>query len=99
MPVTIAMTQGSPQESLLPAPSDQPRKPARPVAIGFLEGLRVLTENELAEYDITPYQVTKFYRDQSQKSGSYEQLKYIVEPSLQEFQSPGSLDTSGEHDH
>jgi KamA family protein len=72
---------------------------SRLVTIGFLEGSRVLTENELNEADITRYQVTSFYQDQIRKSGSYEQLKYIVEPSLQEFYSPGRLDTSGEQDH
>lgn len=37
--------------------------------------------------------------DQTIKSGYYDQLKYIVEPSVQEFESPGTLDTSGEHDN
>jgi len=39
------------------------------------------------------------YREQIKKSGYYDQLKYIVEPSFKEFESPGSLDTSGEHDN
>ena len=72
---------------MLPALSDNPREEPRRVPIAFLEGLRVLAEDELAQYDITRYQVTKFYRDQIQKSGSYEQRKYIVEPSLQEFRA------------
>jgi KamA family protein len=71
---------------------------SRPVVMNFLEGTRVLEEQELRDYDITRYQVTKFYAEQIRKSGYYEQLKHIVEPSLKEFQSPGVLDTSGEHD-
>ena len=96
MPVTPETICSAPEQTLLPVLS---AKPPKEVAIGFLEGLRVFTEDQLEEHDITRYQVTKFYQDQIRKSGSYEQLKYIVEPSLQEFGSPGSLDTSGEHDH
>ncbi|WP_236843131.1 KamA family radical SAM protein [Bradyrhizobium icense] len=40
-----------------------------------------------------------FYREQIASSGYYDQLKHVVEPSIQEFESPGSLDTSGEHDN
>jgi KamA family protein len=99
MSVTTAMIGVAGELSPVPDPSAQPREESRRVAVGFLEGLRVFTEAELAEHDITRYQVTRFYRDLIRKSGSYEQLKYIVEPSLLEFRSPGSLDTSGEHDH
>src|SRR4051812_42351608 len=95
----IKTTPNAPEQSLLPAPPDRPGEGPRQVTMQFLEGLRVLTEDELDQYDITRYQVTKFYRDQIQKSGAYERLKHIVEPSLQEFLSPGSLDTSGEQDH
>jgi len=70
-----------------------------PFAMDFLEATRLVTEQELRDNDITRYHVTPFYRDQIRKSGYYDQLKYIVEPSLNEFTSPGSLDTSGEHDH
>jgi KamA family protein len=63
-----------------------------------MEGERMFTEDELRDSDITRYQVTKFYDNQIRNSGYYEQLKHIVEPSLQEFSSPGKLDTSGEHD-
>src|SRR5262249_9750955 len=70
-----------------------------PFAMGFLEATRLVTEQELRDNDITRYHVTPFYRDQIRKSGYYDQLKYIVEPSLNEFTSPGSLDTSGEHDN
>lgn len=98
MPVTPMMRDAL-EQGLRPAAPGQPGEGPRQVAVGFLEGLRILTAGELADHDITRYQVTKFYRDQIQKSGSYEQLKHIVEPSLQEFVSPGSLDTSGEHDH
>ena len=72
---------------------------SRPVVMNFLEGQRVVSEEMLRENDITRYHVTGFYRDQIKKSGYYEQLKYIVEPSIKEFESPGSLDTSGEHDN
>jgi KamA family protein len=74
------------------------QKPAHPklIVLNFLEGQRTLPEQELRDNNITRYQVTKFYREQIEKSGYYEQLKYIVEPSLKEFQSPGTLDTSGE---
>lgn len=65
----------------------------------FLEGTRVLTARELQVNNITRHQVTRYYRDQITASGYYDQLKYIVEPSVQEFESPGSLDTSGEHDN
>jgi KamA family protein len=67
--------------------------------MNFLEGTRVLSQEELRDNDITRYQVTKFYQEQIQNSGYYDQLKHIVEPSLKEFQSPGDLDTSGEHDN
>jgi lysine 2,3-aminomutase len=84
--------------SLIVLPGQQEKKPHL-IAMNFLEGTVVLTTNELREYDITRYQVTKFYNEQIRKSGYYEQLKHIVEPSLKEFESPGILDTSGEHDN
>jgi len=67
--------------------------------MNFLEAPRLVTEEELRDNDITRHHVTGFYREQIRKSGYYDQLKYIVEPSLKEFDSPGSLDTSGEHDN
>src|SRR5262244_2317657 len=70
----------------------------RTVEMNFLEGRRAFSQSELRDNDITRYQVTKFYMQQILKSGYYENLKYIVEPSLNEFTSPGVLDTSGEHD-
>ncbi len=78
--------------------TSEAKGPAKTVTMSFLEGVRILAEKELADNDITRYQVTKFYNEQIQKSGYYEQLKHIVEPSVQEFTSPGVLDTSGEHD-
>jgi lysine 2,3-aminomutase len=78
---------------------EQPAAPSRAVAMRFLEGTRIVTEQELRDNDITRYQVTKFYQEQIRRSGYYEQLKHIVEPSFREFESPGSLDTSGEHDN
>jgi KamA family protein len=65
----------------------------------FLEGTRIVTQEELRANDITRYHVTPYYREQITKSGYYEQLKYIVEPSFKEFESTGSLDTSGELDN
>jgi KamA family protein len=65
----------------------------------FLEGTRPVTVGELRENDITRHQVTKFYDTQIRNSGYYEQLRHLVEPSLREFESPGRLDTSGEHDN
>src|SRR5262249_10672688 len=72
---------------------------AKARVMNFLEAPRLVTEEELRDNDITRYHVTGFYREQIRKSGYYDQLKYIVEPSLKEFDSPGSLDTSGEHDN
>ncbi|HEY6908314.1 MAG TPA: hypothetical protein VI356_03025, partial [Myxococcales bacterium] len=68
----------------------------RAITMNFLEGPRIVTLDELRDNDITRYQVTKFYQEQIKKSGYYEQLKHIVEPSTKEFESPGNLDTSGE---
>lgn len=68
------------------------------LVVKFIEGTRVLTEGELHN-SMTRHHVTDFYREQITNSGYYEQLKYIVEPSLEEFESPGGLDTSGEHEN
>jgi KamA family protein len=89
-------------ERLAPTQRRQPEEqkaPTRAFAMSFLEGTRIVTAQELRDNDITRYQVTKFYQEQIRKSGYYEQLKHIVEPSFKEFESPGSLDTSGEHDN
>ncbi|AMX98930.1 lysine 2,3-aminomutase [Mesorhizobium ciceri] len=67
--------------------------------MNFIEQTRVVTEGELRDNGITRYQVTKFYHEQITDSRYYDQLKYIVEPSLREFDSPGNLDTSGEHEN
>lgn len=69
------------------------------VVVKFIEGTRVVTEGELQAKHMTRHHVTDFYREHITNSGYYEQLKYIVEPSFEEFESPGSLDTSGEHDN
>ena len=76
-----------------------PRASSRAIVMDFIEGPRVVSESELRESDITRHHVTEFYRNQLKKSGYYDQLRLIVDPSLQEFDSPGSLDTSGEHDN
>jgi lysine 2,3-aminomutase len=86
-------------ESLFPPPGTPVPESAngsRLISIKFLEGTVTLTTEQLREYDITRYQVTKFYDEQIRRSGYYEQLKNIVEPSVKEFESPGALDTSGE---
>ncbi|WP_292506055.1 condensation domain-containing protein [Mesorhizobium sp.] len=67
--------------------------------MNFIEGTRVVTEGELQANSVTRYHVAQFYRQQITNSGYYDQLKYIVEPSFEEFESPGNLDTSGEHDN
>ncbi|MER9565659.1 radical SAM protein [Mesorhizobium sp. M0571] len=67
--------------------------------MNFIEGTRVVTEGQLQANSIMRYHVTKFYREQIINSGYYEQLKYIVQPSFEEFKSPGNLDTSGEQDN
>ena len=71
----------------------------RTVIMNFQEGPLTLTTEALAEFNITRYQVTKFYENQIRNSGYYEQLKHIVEPTLKEFESLGRLDTSGEHEN
>lgn len=67
--------------------------------MNFIEGTRVVSAGELQANNITRYHVTNSYREQITTSGYYDQLKYIVEPSFNEFESPGNLDTSGEHDN
>ncbi|MDI2076589.1 hypothetical protein ABIF68_010702 [Bradyrhizobium japonicum] len=51
----------------------------------FIEETREVSESELQINNITPYHVTKFYREQIAKGRYYDQLKRIVEPSLDEF--------------
>ncbi|MER9914123.1 lysine 2,3-aminomutase [Mesorhizobium sp. M0050] len=67
--------------------------------MNFIEGTRDVSEGELQTNGITRYHVTKFYREQITNSIYYDQLKHIVEPSLEEFERTGNLDTSGEHDN
>ena len=59
----------------------------------------VFSQQQLNNNHIHPYKVTPFYDEQIRRSGYYEQLKQIVEPSLAELESSGALDTSGEHNH
>lgn len=89
--VELVAPPGKPDQS----PTFQPDT----AVMNFIEGTRVVTEGELQASSIMRYQVTKFYREQITSSGYYEQLKYIVQPSFQEFNSPGNLDTSGEQDN
>jgi len=93
--VKSAAHRPPPEQSPIAGRDSKPRT----TVMNFIEGTRTVTEDELQAHDITRYQVTGFYRDQIKKSGYYDQLKYIVEPSLKEFESPGSLDTSGEQDN
>ena len=65
----------------------------------FLEGTHKISNVVLEQQRITPYRVPKFYREHIARSAHYDQLKHIVEPSLQELTSPGKLDTSGEADN
>lgn len=95
---TIAREAPSSPRAAASAPPEA-AKPPRLTAMNFLEGTRTLPAEELRKANITRYQVTKFYNEQIQKSGYYEQLRRIVEPSLREFESPGKLDTSGEHEN
>ncbi|MER8716569.1 KamA family radical SAM protein [Mesorhizobium sp. M1295] len=67
--------------------------------MNFIQGTRAVTPVELEAHSITRYRVTKSYIEQIINSNYYDHLKFIVEPSLEEFESPGSLDTSGEHDN
>lgn len=73
------------------------RREPRKLTMRFIEGVREVSAEQLRDHDITRHQVTTFYDRQIRSSGYYEQLRHIVEPSVQEFDSPGSLDTSGEH--
>ena len=59
--------------------------------MNFQEGPLTLTAEALAEFNITRYQVTKFYDNQIRNSGYYEQLKHIVEPTLKEFEDLSRL--------
>jgi len=82
-------TQHAPCAAPAASPNVQPIK--------FLEGTRFVSEEKLQAHDITQVHATKFYREHIAKGPYHEQLRRIVEPSLREFDSPGSLDTSGEH--
>src|SRR5262245_32227770 len=71
----------------------------RRIPVRFLEGTYEIDQDALSDRAFTRYQVTRFY-DQLIRSGSYyAQLKHIVEPSVKELVSPGTLDTSGEQDN
>ncbi|MGY3108385.1 lysine 2,3-aminomutase [Bradyrhizobium sp. LM3.4] len=92
LPVTCG--DRSPQSS-----SASMKPPLRTTGMKFIDGARPITEAELQARNITRYHVSNFYAEQIANSGYYDQLKYIVEPSVQELDSPGVLDTSGEHDN
>ncbi|TIS39158.1 condensation domain-containing protein [Mesorhizobium sp.] len=92
---TLATTDVCPPQS---SPTNPGPGPGTAV-MNFIEGTRLVTESELQANSITRYHVTKFYREQITKSGYYDQLKNIVEPSFNELESHGNLDTSGERDN
>jgi KamA family protein len=48
--------------------------------------------------DAIPSQVTYFYQEQIRRSGYYNRLRLMVEPSENELTAPGHLDTGGEYD-
>ncbi len=56
-------------------------------------------QGQSLDRNVIPHQITKFYDNQIRRSGFYEQLRHIVEPSAQELISPGWLDTSGEYEN
>jgi len=69
-------------------------------AAGSTESRCVSSRQQLIDSHIHPHKVTEFYEQQILcRSGCYEQLKRIVEPSEAELESSGALDTSGEHDN
>jgi len=51
---------------------------------------------EPSEDRLIPKRITQAYYEQMRRSGRYEQLHRIVEPSEDELVAPGCLDTSGE---
>src|SRR5262245_57216342 len=89
LPVRISSSGGS---------AARRQTPARTIPVRFLEGTYEFDQDELAEKAFTRYQVTRFYDELIRGSRYYSQLKHIVEPSVKELASPGTLDTSGEHD-
>ncbi|WP_143279413.1 hypothetical protein [Bradyrhizobium ottawaense] len=56
----------------------QPRK----VVVNSIDGTRNIAERELQANSI-PSSCRKFHREQISNSGYHEQLKYLVEPSLE----------------
>ena len=59
---------------------------------------RQAATDALRRSQITPHRVTRFYYDQIRRSRYYEQLRHIVQPSIEELRSPGRWDTSGERE-
>jgi len=70
-----------------------------PAPLDTRHNQRVFSEQQLIDNHMPPYKVTPFYDEQIRRSGYYDQLKHIVEPSLAELEGSGTLDTSGEHNH
>jgi KamA family protein/D-alanine--D-alanine ligase len=84
------------QESWQPDPATEKGAAG---AANFAHSRCVFSQQQLIDNHIPPYRVTSFYDEQIRRSGYYEQLKNIVEPSLAELESAGALDTSGERNH
>jgi KamA family protein len=65
----------------------------------FTEAICPAGRDELRRNHVTPYRVTRFYYDQIRRGQYFQQLRHIVQPSIEELRSPGRWDTSGERDH
>ena len=91
-----ASSQREANESMQP---DLPADREVPTVANSIHSRCVFSQRQILENHVTPYKVTPFYDEHIRRSGYYEQLKNIVEPTLAELESPGSLDTSGEHYH
>jgi KamA family protein len=69
----------------------------RATADGDVDRASPLVEEMLRHDQVAPARVTRSYYRQIRRSGCFEQLKRIIEPSPKEFWSPGQWDTGGEH--
>jgi KamA family protein len=63
------------------------------------EPVRIGSQHDGTRNDRISHQVTRFYEEQIRRSGHYDRLKQIVEPSSEETCNTGLLDTSGEHEN
>jgi lysine 2,3-aminomutase len=79
-------------------PPDQATEKRAATAANFA-CVQYASQQQPIDNQIPPCKVTPFYDEQIRRSGYYEQLKHIVEPSLLELEISGTLDTSGERNH